>query len=133
MTASRRIKRPTGNWYFVIPEVAAPIGGALFKEIGHMSTWAAIGVGVAPYMITVIRYMLFLIVCVPAEICYLCSSQARQDAIRQLIILSANALVSMQILTPVNSGISHSRQFPASKPELRVLEGGPDTPSQQGN
>jgi hypothetical protein len=75
--------------------------------------------------------MIFMIVYLPAAICYLRSDQARQDNIRELILLSANALVSLQTLIPADSGINRHRTFPASKPELRVLEGLPDTPSEK--
>jgi hypothetical protein len=109
------------------------LGGALFKEIGHTSIWAAIGVGLAPYGVPMFRYAIFLVLHVPAEICYLCSSESRQEALRDLIVLSTNSLVSLQILTLMDNSVTQSRKFPANKPELRILGGGPDPPAEQGS
>ena len=80
-----------------------------------------------------IRYGIFLVLQVPAAICYLCSSESRQEAIRHLIVLSTNSLVSLQILTLMDISVAQSRKFPANKPELRVLDGGPGPPAEQGN
>jgi hypothetical protein len=132
MTVNARVRRSTYNWCSVVPEVVAPIGGVLFKEVGHTSTWAAISVAAAPYTIAAIRYTIFLIGYVLIVIRYLCSGQARKDDIRDLITLSANALVSMQTLVPTENCISRTRGFSASKPELTVLAGGPESPSKQG-
>lgn len=121
MTINTKIRRPA-SWCFVLPDIAAPVSGVLFKEVGHTSTLAALGIGLAPYMVSVIRYVIFLIGYVPTVICYLRSSQARQDDIRDLIALSANALVSMQTLIPTGSSGSRPPTLAASKPGLRVLE-----------
>src|ERR1700752_2317316 len=103
MTANPRTRRTPASWRWVLPEVATPaggaLGGALFKEIGHTSIWAAIGVGLAPYAVSTFRHAIFLVLHVPVEICYLCSSKSRQEALRHLIVLSTNSLVSLQSLT----------------------------------
>jgi predicted ferric reductase len=109
------------------------LGGALFKEIGHTSIWAAIGVGLAPYAVSTFRYAIFLVLHVPVEICYLCSSKSRQEALRHLIVLSTNSLVSLQSLTLMDNSVAQSREFSANKPELRVLDGGPDPPAEPGS
>lgn len=109
------------------------LGGALFKEIGHTSIWAAIGVGLAPYAVSTFRHAIFLVLHVPVEICYLCSSESRQKALRHLIVLSTNSLVSLQILTLMDNSVIHSRKFPVNTPELRVLDGGPGPPAERGS
>jgi acetyl-CoA carboxylase alpha subunit len=133
MTVNPRTRRTATNWRFALPEVTAPAGGALFKVIGHTSTWAAIGVGLAPYAVCMFRYAIFLVLQVSAEICYLCSSESRQEAIHNLMVLTTNSLVSLQILTLMDNSVTKSRKFPANKPELRVLDGGPDPPAEQGS
>jgi predicted ferric reductase len=107
------------------------LGGALFKEIGHTSIWAAVGVGLAPYALSMFRHLILLIFHVPAEIFYLCSSESRQEAIRHLMVLSTNSLVSLQIPTLMDYSVTQSRKFPANKPGLRVLDGGPDPPAER--
>lgn len=79
------------------------------------------------------RYAIFFVVYVPTEICYLCSSESRQEALRHLMVLSTNSLVSLQILTLMDNSVTQSRKFPANKPELRVLDGGPDPPAEPGS
>jgi hypothetical protein len=130
MTVNPKRRRTPANWCFVLPEVTAPAGGALFKEIGHTSVWAAVGVALAPYAVSMIRYGIFLVLQVPALICYLCSGESRQEAIRDLMVLFVNSVVSLQILVPLDNRVTQSRKFTANRPELRVLEGGPDPPAE---
>lgn len=99
MTGNARIKRTTPSWYYLLPEVAAPIGGGLIK-IGQASTWAAVSVGLAPYVILAALYGIFIIGYVPAVICYLCSGRSKQDAVDRLITTSACAIVALLTLTP---------------------------------
>jgi hypothetical protein len=128
MTRNTGMKRLTHGWCYLLPEVAAPIGGGLIK-IGQASTWAAVSVGLAPYVIVAALYAIFILEHVPAAICYLCSDQDRQDAIDRLITTSANAIVALLTLTPTNSPASRMPQ--AGKPRLRALEADPDETSEQ--
>jgi hypothetical protein len=79
------------------------------------------------------RYATFLVLHLPTEICYLCSSESRQEALRHLIVLSTNSLVCLQNLTLMDGSDTQSRKFPVNTPELRVLDGGPDPPAEQGS
>jgi hypothetical protein len=128
MTRNTGMKRLGYGWCYLLPEVAAPIGGGLIK-IGQASTWAAVSVGLAPYVIVAALYAIFMLEHVPVVICYLCSSRERQDAIDRLITTSANAIVALLTLTPTNN--SASRTPRADKSRLRALKGGPDETSEQ--
>jgi hypothetical protein len=128
MTRNTRTRRPAPGWYYLLPEVAAPLGGGLIK-IGRASTWAAVSVGLAPYVIVASLYAIFVIGYIPAVTCYLCSAQDRQDAVDRLITTSANAIVALLTLTPADGGIN--RTLRRDKPELRVLKGGSDDGSKQ--
>jgi hypothetical protein len=46
------------------------------------------------------------------------------------MVLFVNSVVSLQILVPLDNSVTQSRKFTANKPELRVLEGGPDPPAE---
>jgi hypothetical protein len=128
MTRNAGTKRPAYGWCYLLPEVAAPIGGGLIK-IGQASTWAAVSVGLAPYMIIAAMYTIFMLEHVPATICYLCSDRERQDAIDRLITTSANAIVALLTLTPADSSANRGAQ--ADKLRLRALNGGSAEASEQ--
>ncbi len=113
MVAVRRRTRPASGWCYLLPEVAAPLGGGLIK-IGQASTWAAVSVGLAPYVILAALYTVFMIGYVPTVICYLCSSRDRQDAAGRLITTSASAIVSLLTLTPAEGSTSRGRRESAS-------------------
>jgi hypothetical protein len=117
MTGTTRAVRLTSGWYYLLPEVAAPLGGGLLK-VGRASTWAAVTIGLAPYVILASLYALFIIGYVPAVICYLSASQDRQDAADRLITTSADAIVSLLTLThpaaaAVRSPARHQGRTPA--------------------
>jgi hypothetical protein len=116
---NRSSRKSAPRWYYLLPEAAAPIGGGLIK-IGQASTWAAVSVGLAPYVIVAALYALFVIGYVPAVICYLCSDHDRQDAVDRLITTSANAIVSLLTLTPADARIGHA--LCTEQPELRTLK-----------
>jgi len=114
MTGNTRIRRPNPGWYYLLPEVAAPFGGGLLK-LGQASTWAAVSVGLAPYVILAALYATFVIVgYVPAVICYLFFGASGQDAGDRLIMTSACAIVALLTLTPPASGSGRTR--PTGKP-----------------
>lgn len=129
MTRNTRMRKPVAGWYYLLPEVAAPLGGGLIK-IGQASTWAAVSVGLAPYVIMAALYAIFVIGYIPAVICYLCSDEGRQDAVDRLIMTSANAIVSLLTLTPADDCTGHTQRN--ERPRLRVLKDGagktPDSP-----
>jgi hypothetical protein len=128
MTRNAGTKRPAYGWCYLLPEVAAPIGGGLIK-IGQASTWAAVSVGLAPYVIVAAMYTIFMLEHVPAMICYLCSDRDRQDAIDRLITTSANAIVALLTLTPANAYTAHGSQ--ADNLRLRALKGGTSETTEQ--
>ena len=107
MTTNARSRKSAPRWYYVLPEVAAPLGGGLIK-LGQGGTWAAVSVGLAPYVILATFYALFVIGYIPAVICYLCCGQDRQEAVDRLITTSANAIVSLLTLTPANGRAGHA-------------------------
>ena len=82
----------THGWLY-IPAVSSPIGGGLIK-IGHGSTWAAVTVGVAPYAICAMLYVVFVIGYLAAL-----TKSGDQEAMERLITVSANAIVSILTLT----------------------------------
>lgn len=63
--------------YYLLPEVAAPLGGGLIK-LGQASTMAAVSVGLAPYVLLAALYALFVIGYIPAAACYLYFAENRQ-------------------------------------------------------
>lgn len=98
MTGNTQLRRVHPGWYYLLPEVAAPLGGGLIK-LGHASTWAAVSVGLAPYVLLAALYGVFLIGYTPAVIYYLCSKN-KQEAAEQLITTTTNAIVALLTLTP---------------------------------
>lgn len=127
MTRNTRMRGAANSWRYRLPEVAGPVGGGLLK-IGHASTWAAVGVSLAPIGVVAALDAIFMIGYVPAVICYLCSGPDRQDAMARLISTSANAIVALLTLTPTEC--STSRTLPADIPGLRVLKRGSGETSQ---
>jgi hypothetical protein len=121
VTRNTRTRRSAYSWRYVLPATGAPIGGGLMK-IGHASAWAAISVGLAPFVILVVIYVFFAIGYLPAVICFLCSGRDRQDAIVRLITASTNAMVALLTFTPMDVSSSPTPQ--ADRPELKVLKGG---------
>jgi len=85
------------GWLY-IPAVSSPVGGGLIK-IGHGSTWAAFAVGIAPYAICAMLYVLFVIGYLAALMRYMCAKSGGQEAMERLITVSANAIVSILTLT----------------------------------
>ena len=98
MTESTATRRPA--WRY-LPAATSPIGGGLLK-IGGASTWVAVSIGLAPYVIWAALCVIFLIGYAPAVIRYLCSGHDGQDAMTDLIATSANAVVSILTLTPIH-------------------------------
>ena len=84
------------GWLYV-PAVSSPIGGGLIK-LGHGTTWAAVGVGVAPYAVCVLLYLVFMVGYLAAILRYLCAGPDGQEAMERLITVSANAVVSILTL-----------------------------------
>lgn len=111
MTGSARARRTVYQWRYILPGVAAPVGGGLIK-IGQASTWAAVSVALAPYVVVASLYAIFIIGYIPAVVCYLFCGQDRQDAINRLITTSADAIVCLLTLT-------HTRRQPSSRPSVR--------------
>jgi hypothetical protein len=94
-----------------LPAVACPLGGGLIK-LGHGSTWAAVGVGVAPYAICALLYAVFVVGYLAAVLRYLCAGPAGQQAMERLITVSASAIVSVLTGRPPRSpGAGPARGF----------------------
>ena len=94
---TRPAKRLLAHGWLYIPAVSSPVGGGLIK-LGHGSTWAAVVVGAAPYVICVLLYTVFVIGYHAALLRYLCAT-SEQEAMERLITVSANAVVSILTLT----------------------------------
>lgn len=94
----RPAKRLLSHGWLYIPAVSSPVGGGLIK-IGHGSTWAAVAVGIAPYAICVMLYLVFVIGYFAALTRYLYTKAGDQEAMERLIAVSANAIVSILTLT----------------------------------
>ena len=110
-TATRQLA-----WRY-LPSATSPLGGGLFK-LGGASTWVAVSVGLAPYVIWAALCVTFLVGYAAAVIRYLCSGHDGQDAMTYLITTSANAVVSILTLTPIDCADRHTlraskRQVPA--------------------
>jgi hypothetical protein len=113
MTGNTRARRLNPSWYYLLPEVAAPLGGGLIK-IGQASTWAAVSVGLAPYVLLAALYAVFLIGYAPAVICSLYFADNKHEAAEQLITTTACAIVALLTLTPPVNKNGHTR--PTGKP-----------------
>jgi len=77
---------------------AGPIGGGLIK-LGQGSTVAAAAVGLAPYAVLGLLLLVFLIGYLAALARYLCAGPEGQEAMERLLMISANAIVSILTLT----------------------------------
>lgn len=99
MTA-RPAKRLLAHGWLYIPAVSSPVGGGLIK-LGNGSTWAAVAVGTAPYVICAFLYALFVIGYLAALIRCLCVKPGEQEAMERLITVSANAIVAILTLTAI--------------------------------
>jgi hypothetical protein len=108
MTGRTRARRLNPNWYFLLPEVAAPVGGGLIK-LGQASTWAAVSVGLAPYVLLAALYAVFVIGYAPAVICSLYFADNKHEAAEQLITTSASVIVALLTLTPPGDKSSMQR------------------------
>jgi hypothetical protein len=75
-----------------------PIGGGLVK-LGRGSTVAAVAVGLAPYAIWVLLVAVFVIGYIAALTRFLWAKPEEQDAMERLIMISANAVVSILTLS----------------------------------
>ncbi|HEY1623976.1 MAG TPA: hypothetical protein VGG16_09260 [Streptosporangiaceae bacterium] len=82
-----------------LPAVSSPVGGGLIK-LGHGSTWAAVSVAVAPYVVCALLYATFIVGYLAAVLRYVCSGADGQQAMERLITVSANAVVSILTLEP---------------------------------
>lgn len=98
MTA-RPAKRLLAHGWLYIPAVSSPVGGGLIK-LGHGSTWAAVTVGTAPYVICAFLYAVFVIGYLAAVTRCIVKS-AEQEAMERLITVSANAIVAILTLTAI--------------------------------
>ncbi len=84
------------GWLYV-PAVSSPIGGGMIK-LGHGSTWAAVGVGVAPYVVCTLLCLVFIVGYLAAVLRYLWAGPDGQHAMERLITVSANAVVCILTL-----------------------------------
>ena len=96
MTA-RRPRWAVRAWVY-LPAISSPIGGGLIK-LGSGSTWAAVAVGAAPYALYALLFGVFVIGYLAALAGYLWAGPERQSAMERLIVVSANAVVSILTLT----------------------------------
>jgi hypothetical protein len=71
-----------------------PVGGGLIK-LGHGSDWAAVAVGVAPYAVCALLYLVFGLGYLAAVLRFLCAGTAGQQAMERLIAISASAVVGI--------------------------------------
>jgi hypothetical protein len=97
---TRPAKRLLAHGWLYIPAVSSPLGGGLIK-LGDGSTWAAVAVGTAPYVICALLYALFVIGYLAALIRYLCVKPEEREAMERLITVSANAVVAILTLTAI--------------------------------
>lgn len=83
-----------------------PVGGGLIK-IGHGSDWAAVCVGVAPYAVCALLYLIFGLGYLAAVLRFLCAGTAGQQAMERLITVSASAVVGIATGHVAASRASH--------------------------
>jgi hypothetical protein len=114
LTARQARPLLASRWLY-LPAVSSPIGGGLIK-IGHGGTWAAVTVGVAPYAICALLYVVFVIGYLAAVLRYLCAGPDGQQAMARLIAVSASAVVSILTLHVVRP-----RDYVAGEPPRRGL------------
>jgi glucose uptake protein GlcU len=87
----------TRSWVY-IPAVASPVGGGMIK-LGRGSTLAAVAVSLAPYAVCALMLTVFMIGYLAALARYLWAQPEQQKAMERLIMVSANAVVSILTLT----------------------------------
>jgi hypothetical protein len=87
----------SSSWAY-LPAASGPIGGGLIK-LGHGSTEAAVAVGLAPYAVCGLLFVVFVIGYLAAVSRYLWAKPAQHDAMERLITVSANAVVAILTLT----------------------------------
>jgi hypothetical protein len=126
MTKSTLERRTAFRWPYVLAAIAGPVGGGLIK-IGNASTWAAVSVGLAPYVVAGALYALFMIAFIPAVLCYLFVGPDRQESIHRLIDTATDAIVCLLTLTHTRTRrqpvqLTQSAQ-PASRPGPPGIEG----------
>jgi hypothetical protein len=102
VVTARSAKRLLAHGWLYVPAAAGPIGGGMIK-IGGGNSWAAVAVGVAPYAVCLLLYLVFVIGYLAAVTRYLCSDHAGQEAMERLITVSANSVVA--ILTLKRAGL----------------------------
>jgi hypothetical protein len=91
-------RRVLSHGWLYLPAVSSPVGGGLVK-LGHGSTWAAVSVGVAPYAVCALLYVVFVIGYLAAVLRFLCAGTEGQQAMARLIDVSADAVVSILTLS----------------------------------
>jgi hypothetical protein len=77
---------------------AGPIGGGLIK-LGRGSTMAAVTVSLAPYALLGLLLLVFAVGYFAALSRYLCAGSEGQEAMKHLMMISVNAIVSILTLT----------------------------------
>lgn len=97
MTA-RAPRRLVATAWVYVPAASSPIGGGLIK-LCRGSTWAAVAVGTAPYAVCALLFTVFVIGYLAALCRYLCARPEQQPSMERLIVVSANAIVSILTLT----------------------------------
>jgi hypothetical protein len=95
---ARPARRLLAHGWLYVPAASSPIGGGLIK-LGQGSTWAAAAVGVAPYAVGGLLFIVFVIGYLAALIRWLFAKPGEQEAMERLITVSANAIVSILTLT----------------------------------
>jgi hypothetical protein len=97
---ARPAKRLLTHGWLYVPAASSPVGGGLIK-LGHGSTWAAVTVGAAPYVICAFLYTVFVIGYLAALTRCLFGKSGDQAAMERLITVSANAVVAILTLTAI--------------------------------
>jgi hypothetical protein len=90
----------TRGWLYA-SAAAGPIGGGLIK-LGRGSTIAAVAVSLAPYGLLGLLFLVFAVGYLAALVRYLCAGSEGQEAMKCLMMISANAIVSILTLTQIS-------------------------------
>src|ERR1700722_10616461 len=94
----RPSRRLVARAWIYVPAASSPIGGGLIK-LGRGSTPAAVAVGIAPYAVCALLFTVFVIGYLAALSRYLWAKPEEQPSMERLIVVSANAIVSILTLT----------------------------------
>jgi len=94
---ARPMRLAARGWLYV-PAASGPVGGGMIK-LGHGSTTAAVAVGVAPYVVCALLLAMFAVGYLAALARFLRGHPGDQEAMEQLIMVSACAVVSILTLT----------------------------------